>query len=244
MRIRLGLPMFLLGATLALGFAYGMGKIATAVATFKTSRVITVKGYAEKAIAADQASWEFSVSAAAPDLPAANATLDRHVTAVHDHLAREGMPPEALTAFPVSVATIFRKNDKGNATNEIDHYLLRRSFRVASPDVRRIEAMANGLSPLLAQGIFVQAQAPEYISTEIDRHKKDLLAEATRNGHERAVILAEESGGHLGGLVDASQGVFQIVPLDSTRVSDYGVYDTTTIDKAVKAVVTLRFSVE
>jgi len=244
MRIRLGLPMFLLGATLALGFAHGMGRIATAVANFKTSRVITVKGYAEKAIAADKASWEYTVSATAPDLAAASGVLAANVAAVQAHLLREGLQAAELTAFPPSVAVVNKKNDKGNATNEVDYHILRQSFRVASPDVRRIEAMANGLGTLLAQGIFVQAHAPEYISTEIDRHKKDLLAEATRNGRERALILAEQSGGALGGLVDASQGVFQIVPVDSTRVSDYGVYDTSTIDKAVKAVVTLRFAVE
>jgi hypothetical protein len=245
MKIRLGIPMFLLGATLALGFAYGMGKVATAVANFQKSRVITVKGYAEKAIAADKASWEFSVSVTNLDLAAASTKLDADVAAVRAHLAQAApLPADALTVFPVSVSVVNKKNDKGNSTNEVDYYLLRQSFRVASPDVRRIEAMANGLNPLLARGIFVQSYAPEYISAEIDRHKKDLLAEATRNGRERANILAENSGGTLGGLVDASQGVFQIVPLDSTRVSDYGVYDTSTIDKAVKAVVTLSFAVE
>ena len=244
MRIRLGIPMFLLGATLALGFAYGMSKIATAVANFQKSRVITVKGYAEKAIAADKASWEFSVSVTDPDLAAASTKLDADVAAVRAHLAQTASLPEDLTVFPVSVNVVKKKNDKGKTTNEVDYYVLSQSFRVASPEVRRIEAMANGLNPLLARGIFVQSGTPEYISTEIDRHKKDLLAEATRNGRERATILAENSGGTLGGLVDASQGVFQIVPLDSTRVSDYGVYDTSTVDKAVKAVVTLSFAVE
>ena len=41
----------------------------------------------------------------------------------------------------------------------------------------------------------------------------------------------------------ASQGVFQITPVNSTDVSDTGCYDTTSIDKSVKCVVTLNFQV-
>ena len=56
--------------------------------------------------------------------------------------------------------------------------------------------------------------------------------------------LAENSSGRVGSLSSASQGVFQITPVDSTEVTDYGSYDTTTIKKNVKAVVTLEFRIE
>ncbi len=41
-----------------------------------------------------------------------------------------------------------------------------------------------------------------------------------------------------------SKGVFQITPVNSTDVSDEGNYDTSTIEKSVKAIVTLEFQVE
>ena len=55
--------------------------------------------------------------------------------------------------------------------------------------------------------------------------------------------LAVNSGGKVGALRAAAQGVFQITPLYSTDVDDWGRYDTTTIDKAVKAVVTIHYSI-
>jgi len=61
---------------------------------------------------------------------------------------------------------------------------------------------------------------------------------------ERAKTLADNSQGQVGALTSASQGVFQITPVDSTQVTDYGTYDTTTITKNVKAVVTLEFRIE
>jgi hypothetical protein len=39
-------------------------------------------------------------------------------------------------------------------------------------------------------------------------------------------------------------GVLQITAADSTDVSDYGVYDTSTIEKDMTAVVSISFAVE
>ncbi|MDD4872115.1 MAG: SIMPL domain-containing protein, partial [Kiritimatiellae bacterium] len=60
----------------------------------------------------------------------------------------------------------------------------------------------------------------------------------------RAEILAKNSHGKVGALNSASQGVFQITPVNSTDVSDSGNYDTSTVEKSVKAIVTLEFQVE
>jgi hypothetical protein len=43
--------------------------------------------------------------------------------------------------------------------------------------------------------------------------------------------------------VSASQGVYQIVARGSTGSSDYGEYDTSSIDKTARVVVTLEYAV-
>jgi hypothetical protein len=60
----------------------------------------------------------------------------------------------------------------------------------------------------------------------------------------RAEELAKNSGSEVGTLKYASQGVFQITPVNSTDVSDYGIYDTSTVDKSIKAVVTIEYSIK
>ena len=72
----------------------------------------------------------------------------------------------------------------------------------------------------------------------------DLLADATDDGFQRARLMADNSGGKVGKLVEAQQGIFQITEPDSTRVSSYGIYDTGTIEKDIKAVVTLQYLIE
>ena len=72
----------------------------------------------------------------------------------------------------------------------------------------------------------------------------ELLAEATSDGYKRAHLMADNSGGKVGKLVEANQGIFQITEPDSTAVSSYGIYDTSTIEKEIKAVVTLKYLIE
>ena len=61
---------------------------------------------------------------------------------------------------------------------------------------------------------------------------------------QRANVLVDATGGHLGGLRDVNVGVFQVTAPNSTEVSDYGVYDTSTLRKDVTAVVNVSFALK
>ena len=56
--------------------------------------------------------------------------------------------------------------------------------------------------------------------------------------------LAKNSGGRVGALLSAEQGVIQITERNSTDTSGDGVYDTKSIAKTAKVVVTLEYAVD
>ncbi len=60
----------------------------------------------------------------------------------------------------------------------------------------------------------------------------------------RSEELGKNSDSEVGTLKYASQGVFHITPVNSTDISDYGRYDPTTIEKSIKAVVTIEYSIK
>jgi hypothetical protein len=60
----------------------------------------------------------------------------------------------------------------------------------------------------------------------------------------RAGKIVESAGSNLGKLRSASMGVMQITPVNSTDVSDYGYYDTTSIEKQITAIVRASFAVQ
>jgi hypothetical protein len=238
------LAMFLLGATLALGFGWSASTLSGALVRMRQENLIRVKGLAERQIASNHASWECDLWARAADLPAGYAALEASRRRVGDHLAAAGILPAELAWSPVGISAEHRKDEKGNPTNAIEFHVLSQSATVRTADVAKVDRVSKGVTDLIRGGVELRSNPPRYVYTELESVKMDLLGKATKNAHERAVTLAANSGGRVGALNAASQGIFQITPVHSTETSDGGCYDTTTIDKSVKAVVTLEFQVE
>jgi len=71
-----------------------------------------------------------------------------------------------------------------------------------------------------------------------------MLGLATNDAKLRAQKIAEQAGTEIGDLKSASMGVFQITAPYSTEVSDYGMYDTSTIDKQITAIVKASFEIK
>ncbi|WAM34206.1 hypothetical protein OTK00_000385 [Caldicellulosiruptor morganii] len=71
-----------------------------------------------------------------------------------------------------------------------------------------------------------------------------MLSLATEDAVRRAKQIAKSTGSSVERLKSASMGVFQITPLYSTEVSDYGINDTTSIDKEITAVVNCEFIIK
>ena len=69
------------------------------------------------------------------------------------------------------------------------------------------------------------------------------MAAASADARLRADNIASATGAALGELRDARMGVLQITRPLSTEVSSWGIYDTDTIEKDVRAVVTATFGI-
>lgn len=74
--------------------------------------------------------------------------------------------------------------------------------------------------------------------------RPQLLAQATKDARSRARVTVDATASHLGKLRRVSVGVFQITSPNSTEVEEYGVYDTSTLEKDVTTVVNVTFSLK
>ena len=161
--------------------------------------------------------------------------LNRWMEQVRSFLTAQGAQPSEISLNPVSTETLTTNQGRVVA------YKLTRSFEVRSARVAAIAALVEASQTLLAAGVPLQAQSPQYVYTKLADLRPRLLADATKDALGRAKVL-EATGGKLGGLRDVSVGVFQITAPNSTEVSDYGVYDTSSLRKDVTAVVNVAFA--
>ncbi len=230
------LALGLIISSLILGWSYKNSK--------KGDEAITVTGSAKKRITSDLVLWSAGVSSQAPQLADSYKQLSDNIPKIKQYLLSKGIPEDQMTVSSITTTTIKGKDNDGNETSEITGYLLSQQIEVRSMDVQKIAAISREATELINQGILIESSAPKYYYTKIGDLKIEMLGEAAKDAKERAERIAQSTGNSIGSVKSAKMGVLQITAADSTDVSDYGVFDTTTIEKDMTAVVNISFAVD
>lgn len=229
---------------LALGLVGAAAVAGSAARAFVDARsTISVTGSARQSIRADRAIWRGSYSAQSARMEDAYAGLESSGRTVVAYLKNHGFADSSITVTQIQTQPLFARSPSGIPTEQVEGYRLTQMVEVRSADVDRIDALARTSTELLRQGVRFESMPPEYLVTGLPELKKQMLAAATRDAKERATEMARNAGSRIGRLRTARQGVFQVTRVASTEVSDYGVNDTSSIDKDITAVVSVSFEI-
>ncbi len=227
-------------ASLALIIATAIG--AHAYKTVKRSEhVISVTGSAQKRILSDQARWTVRLerSGDIAGIKEGNAQLSKDLASLLAYLKKAGYSGTGVTVQPVNLATLTNYNMGPLPTG----YQLSQQVIVEGGNVQDIAKLAAGSTALVGQGVLLSTVSIEYVYTKLQELRIEMIAEATKNAKARAVEIAKSAGVGLGRLSVLGTGVFQITPVNSTEISDYGSYDTTSIEKQITSTVKASFEV-
>jgi uncharacterized protein len=205
---------------------------------------ITVTGSAQKDIKSDYAVWAGSFSRREIDMATAFKKLGEDLVKVKQYFVGQGIVENEIVSRQIETETIYKKNDKGNNTNEIEGYRLKQVVELHSNDVGKIARISCEATGLINEGIEFYSGSPEYFYTKLDELKVEMLAKATENAKLRAENMVKATGNKIGFMRSARMGVFQITPVNSTEISDWGMNDTSSLAKKVTAVVNASFSIE
>jgi len=208
-----------------------------------SNEVIEVTGSAEKKIVSDYIVWKSHFSRRHLELTVAFSQLKEDLAQVKEYLKANGITDSEITVAPVDTRVLYKKNDDGNDTNDIEGYLLTQAISVHSYDVSKIRDVSRRSTELINNGIQFISEAPNYFYTKLGELKVTMLAEATENAKQRAESMAASAGNTIGLLRSAKMGIFQITPVNSYDVSWYGNNDTSSYHKKVTAVVTVSFAI-
>ncbi|HCJ58184.1 SIMPL domain-containing protein [Lutispora sp.] len=235
----------LIAVILALGIILSSTIVTNGIIKMKAGdKTITVTGSAKKQIKSDLVTWRGSFSAQSAQTADAYAKLKLDLEKVKKHLVSKGIDEKDIIISSISTNPYYVVLPNGMYSNEIASYRLEQRVEITSSDVEKITAISREATDLINEGVEFQSYPPEYYYTKIADLKVDMLGEATADAKNRAMQIADGTGSKIGTLRSARVGVFQITPLYSTEVSDYGINDTSTIDKEITAVVTCNFEIE
>jgi len=209
---------------------------------YRSQDTIVVTGLGETEFTSDLIVWTGTLTAEAQDVATGYAQIKASKAKVQAYLKSKGLPAEAVVFEFVNVDKQYSAvyNDNGNwAGQRFSGYELRQRFTVESDEVEKVETISREISSLIAQGVAIEAYAPDYYYTKLNEVKMGLIEAASADARTRARIIAENAGTQIGGVASARMGVFQITGANTNEeFSAGGSFNTSSRNK--KARITMR----
>ena len=207
---------------------------------------ITVTGASTERIESDMAKWEVKVqttgSSQIDSYEKHQASIDKTIKFLKANQIENGNG-ELMDIGPASTS---KKEVRNPETGELvsTKWITSQWIEIESKDVSKIFKTHRKISELLGKGVLVSPNRPEFTYTKLAEKRVDMLAKATKDARIRAEAIAREAGSNVGAVKRVNTGVFQITVPNSTRVSSWGSYDTSTINKDITAVMGVTFGVK
>ena len=236
----------LLGLLVALGTVCSTYILSDAVVKFQKlqSQTIRVTGSASQNIMSDKASWAFQIKNTKPTLKDGYAKMSIDTKKAKEFLNKNGIYENNIEISSINSYENYKRTPNGNTTNEVENYHLYRYITVKSDDINKITEISKKVDELIDEDINLSSENVQYYVSKLDDIKVKMIGEASKNAKLRAESMISGTNGKIGVMTSAKMGVFQIVPIDSTEVNDYGINDTSSIEKKVVATVSATFTVK
>lgn len=216
-----------------------------AVRVKQAGGTIGVTGSAKRPIVSDLIVWKGEVAVQMPTMQETYAKIKRHTKIFQDFVAEYTTAEDEISYGALQTDAIDEYDpETRRPTGRTAAYRMRQPFEIRSTRVDSVAEMIVKAGDLVNENLVIWSRPPEYLFTKLPEMRIEMLGEATKDATERARKIAETSGAKLGSVRDARMGVFQITPRHSTRVTDYGIYDTSTKEKDITAVVRLSFALK
>ncbi len=209
---------------------------------------ITATGSASCDFESDLAVWRGTFKSSGVTSKVAYNMLKRDGDLVKKYLQEAGVTEDEMSFSSVNISqeTLSQYNENGDYIGDIPgDYKLEQHVYVTSADVDKIDKISRDISALIESGVEFTSDSPEYYYTQLNELKLQLIDEATKNAKLRVDSLARETGATLGGLNNASLGVFQITATNSANeeYSSGGTFNTSSRNKTASITVRLNYSV-
>ncbi|HEY9657870.1 MAG TPA: SIMPL domain-containing protein [Allocoleopsis sp.] len=210
----------------------------------QSNDVLIVTGSAKRPIRSDYIIVRLTVSSQRPTAQAAYQDLQRQTERVQAYLKEKQIPDDAITMSAIETYAIPEVDSNGRDMGRTLAYRLSQRFEIRSTQVDQYSQFAQQATELINENVSLVVDPPQYLYTQLSKLRIEMVAEATKDAKARAEAIASSTGDRVGAVRSAETGVFQITSRNSTDVSDYGIYDTTSIEKDITAVVSVTFSMQ
>lgn len=177
-------------------------------------RYVTVKGLAEREVAADMAIWPITFKVTANDLGSLQKGIETSRDRIAAFLAGAGFSEELISySAPKIIDTQIERRFGAEIASEY-RYIAESTVTTRSGDIGLVKESMEKSGELVGKGIVLGEQSwqnpTEFMYTSLNDIKPEMIREATMNAREAAEQFAKDSGSRVGKIRNATQGYFSI----------------------------------
>lgn len=212
---RASLPV--LGVLLAVGLTVSGWLVGSAIRHFKNAeRYVSVKGLAEREVAANLAIWPVVFSVAGNDLSDLQTRLEQDAAKIETFLRGRGF---AEAEFSRSAPRVTDNAPSGSWEGRMptERYQVEATVTLRTTRVDEARAAMEASGELVRAGVRLLRSweyNTQYFFTDLEAIKPEMIAAATRDARRAAEKFAQDSGAGIGGIRRATQGYFSIEDRD------------------------------
>lgn len=241
-KLDIHVPLFV---PLIIGASFVLSALVGALAFYgvhSLDNVLVVTGSAKVHVTADTVKWRLNVvkKVSEAGITAGYPMLVNDLGAVKAFLKANNIPEDAVTVSQVFVEEIYNYNQNAGGPRQFN---LRQEVTVQSKDVVAVDALSKNVSELAGKGVFLSGNYLEFFVSNLPELRISLLADAVKDAKARATEIAKAGDKRVGSLKSASSGVVQVLAPNSIEISDYGTYDTQSLEKEVMVTARATFFV-
>jgi len=221
----------------------------------KDENRITVKGVAERRIKADKALINIVISEKSENIDELKSSVSEKEKLVTDLIKNLKINENDYNVGNLRIQPNYIENTSNtkqqitvNSTavvpnTKISDYDGVETISIVTKNIDKAEEFFEKLSELKLQSDNIQINEPEYFITNIERYKKDMVVDASRNAEVRAIEMLKVNNNEIGGLKNISQGQFEVLE-DTEDVRKINENEANQIYKKMRVVVTATYLIK
>ena len=185
-------PLVTLG--LILGGSFLVASLVGAFTVFRLRSLndtVSVTGSAKMEVVADQGKWvsQISRSVRQSTLRSGYDQLLKDIEVVKTFLSQNGIEQSQISIAPVFMMEVYNQN-----VDAEKQYTLTQTIEVQSPDVEKLQALAQRTGELVNKGLIYSTGSLEFYYSQLPEARIALLSQAIADAKARATELAKNSG--------------------------------------------------
>jgi len=224
----------ILGLSLIIGLGlFGFQVVRAVKKGREFDRYLTVRGLSEREVKATLAIWPIRFSVNADDLLKLKSAMERDRGLVMAFLQDSGINSKDVTLGLPTISDRLeeRTDDKKPVLSRYKGVV---TIVVRSTDVDVVKKAIQQVETLLDKGVALTGneygEQPEFLFTEINQIKPDMIHEATANARASAEKFAQDSKTKVGAIRRATQGAVEIEDRDKASPEKKIIRVVTTVD--------------